>query len=322
MNRIQAEVEKGMYRRYPGFLVLLVCYMLGIGLAIAEDLKGLRMIVVRDKSEAQKIRQQLRKGASFSALAAQKSTGPERRSWGYSGTVHIDDVQPKLRSVLKKLRLGQISDVVEMGQRFVIVKVISPQIERHYTAADRAAEQGKTDAAVKELKAALRLETDSIKTYLKLAVVYSLVKRYKEAFPYLEKAQRYAPQSTQVLVMRSATYTNAAIEYKNRTYADTALQDYKKILQTDEYLAPAVHFGIGKVYLAALQQPQKAIGHLEKAVKRTPKVAEVYQLLIQAYYDTKRYDKAWDYLRLAQSLGFKFSKLRDALHKVKPQNQR
>ncbi len=306
-----------MYVRCLIFLILLSFCPNGAGLLYAEEGKALRMITVADEQEARQIRQQLVKGVSFSALAAQKSMGPERLSWGYSGIVRLADMQPKLRAVVKKLRSGQISEVIEMRQRFVIVKVISPQIERHYEVATRAVGQNKTDEAVQALKAALQLEEDNIQTYLRLATVYSYAQRYKDALPYLDKAHQYAPESTQVFMLRSATYTKAAIAYKNRSYADKALQDYKNILQTSPHFAPSVHFGMGKVYLAALQQPRKAIGHLEKAVKHTPNVGEVYKLLVQAYYETKQYDKAWDYLRLAQSLGFEFSKLQDALHKTK-----
>lgn len=305
-----------MYRHYLILFICLICHIAGAGLIDAEEIKALRMITVNDRQEAQQIRQQLKKGASFSALAAQKSRGPERQAWGYSGTVRLADVQPELRTVLKKLRSGQISNVIELGQQFVIVKVISPQIEHHYEVANRAAEQKKTEVAVKALQAALKLERDNIKTYLQLATVYSLAKRYKEALPYLDKALDYAPQSTQVLMLRSAVYTKEAIASNNRTYANTALQDYEKILRMNPYLAPSVHFGMGKIYLAVLQQRQKAIDHLEKAVKPQPNVAEIYELLIQAYYDTKRYDKARDYLRLAQRLGFEFPKLQDALRNV------
>jgi tetratricopeptide (TPR) repeat protein len=306
-----------MYGRCLIFLILLSSCTGSAGLLYAEEVKALRMIIVADRQEARKIRQQLVKGASFSALAEQKSIGPERKSWGYSGIVRLADMQPKLRSALRKLRPGQISKVIEIGRRHVIVKVISPQIERYYGTADRAAGQNKTDAAVKALKAALQLEEDSIKTYLKLAAVYNYARRYQDALPYLDKALQYAPQSTQVLMLSSAIYTKAAITDKNRAYANKALQGYQHVLQAHPRFAPAVHYGMGKVYLAALQQPRKAIGHLEKAIKNTPNVSEVYKLLIQAYYETKQYDKARDYLRLAQSLGFEFPKLRDALQNAK-----
>jgi tetratricopeptide (TPR) repeat protein len=74
---------------------------------------------------------------------------------------------------------------------------------------------------------------------------------------------------------------------------------------------------VGKVYAAALKQPDKAIEHLQKAAAATPNMPEVHQLLIQAYYDTKRYEEAWQQLRLAQSRGFAFPELTAALHKAK-----
>jgi pentatricopeptide repeat protein len=51
-------------------------------------------------------------------------------------------------------------------------------------------------------------------------------------------------------------------------------------------------------------------------------VPEVYGMLIQAYYDTQRYQQAWEYLRHAQSLGFEFPQLLTALQKVKDQQPR
>jgi len=48
----------------------------------------------------------------------------------------------------------------------------------------------------------------------------------------------------------------------------------------------------------------------------------VHRLLIQAYYDTRRYDQAWQSLRRAQALGFDFPDLLAALQKAKRQSQR
>ena len=52
----------------------------------------------------------------------------------------------------------------------------------------------------------------------------------------------------------------------------------QQVLQHDERYAPAVHFGMGKVYLVALRQPETAIGHLEKAAESTTNVAEAHRL--------------------------------------------
>jgi tetratricopeptide (TPR) repeat protein len=292
-------------------------HLLGSGLGHAQETKALRLIIVRNKQEAQQIHQQLQQGASFSGLAGAKSIGPERRLWGYSGIVRINEVQVELRPVLQKLRPGEISEVLEVGKRFMIVKVISPEIERHFEAADRALKEKKFPQAIQALKAALALEQDNIQTYLKLGFAYDLAAQYEEAIATLEKAQRYAPQEPQITVMLGATHTRLAIEKKNRTHAQQAIQIYEQLLKLDQRFAPAVHFGLGKVYLVALQQPEVALSHLEQAVQITPRTPELYRLLIQAYYDTQRYQQALQHLRFARSLGYDFPDLREALAKVK-----
>jgi tetratricopeptide (TPR) repeat protein len=292
-------------------------HLLGSGLVHAQETKALRMITVRDKQEAQQIHQQLQQGASFSGLAGAKSIGPERRVWGYSGIVRISEVQAELRPVLQKLRPGEISEVLAVGKRFMIVKVISPEIERHYATADRALKEKKYPQAIQALKAALALEPDSVETHLKLGVAYDLAAQYEEAIATLEKAQSYAPRQPQIIVMLGAAHTRLAIEKKNRTHAQQAIQIYEQLLQLDQRFAPAVHFGLGKVYLVALQQPEAALTHLEQAVQITPRTPELYRLLIQAYYDTQRYQQALQQLRFAQSLGYNFPDLREALAKVK-----
>jgi tetratricopeptide (TPR) repeat protein len=302
--------------------ILLGCVGLSTELESAEEVMALRMIIVQDKHEAQQIHQQLLQGASFSALAGTKSIGPERRAWGYSGIVRLADVQSDLQAVLRKLQPGQISKVLELGHHFAIVKVISPKIEQHYAAADRALSEGKAEQAVQELQAALRLEPDNVQTHIKLGMLYDSRRNYADAISYLEKAQSYAPDSAQIAIMRGAVYSRAAFASQDQTYGQKALQAYEDVLKLDERFAPAVHFGQGKVYLLVLHQPEKALVYLEKAVAMTPDVPQVYGLLIQACYDTQRYQKAWQYLRMAQSLGIEFPKLRDALHKADKAKQR
>jgi tetratricopeptide (TPR) repeat protein len=199
----------------------------------------------------------------------------------------------------------------------VIVKVISPQIERHYATAEQALKARQSAAAVQALKAALALEEDNVQTYLKLGFAYEQAKQYEEALAAFDKAQRYAPQQAQVILLRAAAYTHAAVERKQRAYAEQAIQAYEQTLQLNPNYAQAVHFGLGKIYLLALQQPDKAIGHLEKAASSSPRVPEIYRLLIQANYDLQRYQQALQQLRTAQGLGYDFPELREALNKVK-----
>ncbi len=310
-----------LYYRY-GMVGLVVLALGAAGLEAAQDERALRFIIVDDRQTAQDILQQLQRGASFSAMAHAKSVGPEASQWGYGGILRLNEVQPTMRAALLKLQEGQVSDVLELGNQFVIVKVISPKIAQHFGAADRAEDEGKRSQAIQELQAALRLEADNVQAYIRLALLQQSTKQFDEAIRTLEKAQQYAPQDAQVTLFVASTYMHAAVEGKQKAQAEKALQAFQRVLQLDERYAPSVHFGMGKLYLLALQQADTALGHLEKATEVPTSVAEVHRLLIQAYYDTRRYEQAWQSLRRAQALGFDFPELLAALQKVKQSSQR
>jgi len=227
-----------------------------------------------------------------------------------------------MRDALLKLKEGQISDVLELEGQFVILKSISPKIPRHFEASGRAEREGKLPQAIQEMQAALRLEEDNVLAYLRLGLLQQSAKKFDDAIWSLEKAQQYAPQEVQVALLVAGAYTHAAAESHNAAQAEKALQAYQQVLQLDGRYAPAVHFGMGKVYLVALRRPDTAVGYLEKAAEATTNVAEAHRLLIQAYYDTRRYEQARQSLRRAQNLGFDFPDLRAALQKTKQQSQR
>jgi tetratricopeptide (TPR) repeat protein len=304
---------------YRTVTAIIMGILLSIGVEVTAQERALRMIIVRDRQEAQDIRQKLQQGASFSTLAHQQSIGPERKQWGYSGIVRLDEVQAELRPVLRQLKPGQISEVLSLGRRYAIVKVIPLEIPRLFEAAKEALRQGQTARAIESLRTALRLEPDNVQTYLNLGVAYEHNAQYEEALKHLDKAQRLAPQEVQIAILRGALATNAAIKRQDQLYAKQAIVAYQEALQIDKRLAPAINFGLGKVYLMALKQPDKALSYLEIAAASSPSVPEVYGMLIQAYYDTQRYQQAWERLRQAQNLGFEFPKLLAALHKVKEQ---
>jgi len=301
-----------------GLVVLSLCVT---GLAATQDERAIRLIIVADRQTAQSILQQLRQGASFSALARARSIGAEASQWGYGGLVRLHEVQPGLRTALLKLPEGQVSDVLELGTQFVMVKVISPKIAQHFQAADRAESDNRLPQAIQEVQAALRLEEDNVPAYIRLGLLQQSTKQFDEAIRSLEKARQYAPQEVQVGLLLASAYTHAAVEGNQADQTEKALQEFQRALQLDARYAPAVHFGLGKLYLLALQQPETALGHLEKAAAATTNVAEVHRLLIQAYYDTRRYEQAWQSLRRAQDLGFDFPQLLAALQKVKQQGQ-
>jgi hypothetical protein len=84
--------------RVLGLVYLIICGMAAVELATAQDERAIRRIVVADRQTAEELLRQLRQGASFSALAGMRSVGVEYKQWGYSGIIHLREVQPALRT--------------------------------------------------------------------------------------------------------------------------------------------------------------------------------------------------------------------------------
>ena len=79
--------------------------------------------------------------------------------------------------------------------------MLSLQLDRHFEAAARAEREGKLPQALQELQAALRLEEDNVQAYLKLGLLQQGAKKFDDAMRYFEKAQQYAPQEAQVVLL-------------------------------------------------------------------------------------------------------------------------
>ncbi|MDH3600948.1 MAG: peptidylprolyl isomerase, partial [Candidatus Tectomicrobia bacterium] len=297
-----------MVRCIALFLMVLVVGS-GTGVDATDKEAGLRMIIVRSLEEAKALRQQVLKGASFSALAREKSIGPQRRQWGFSGIVLLDEVQDTLRPVLQKLKFGQVSKPVQLGEYYVIVKLIPAQMQGLFSTAETDLRDGKAASAINAIRMVLKLEPDNVPAHMTLGLAQGEAQQYADAIESLEKARAYAPREAQIPMLLGVMYTHAAEKGPNQPFAQNALQAYRQALSLNQRLEPAVEFGMGKVYATALKEPGKAIEHLQKAAAATPHLPEVHKLLIQAYYDAKRYENAWQQLRLAQSRGFKFPKL-------------
>lgn len=311
------ESQKRLLGKIVWFLsicsIILLSLREGERLQAAEEMKALRMIVVQDRQRAEDILQQLKQGASFSAAAHVTTIGPGRQNWGYAGIVRIEEVQEELRSTLRKLKPGQFSDILEVEQRFVILKALPVELEKHVQDAEKASDAGQLQQAIKALQAALRLEEDNVQIHLRLGMVYGQLKQFDASIRHLELAQQYIPREAQIAMLRGAAYTHAAVATKNADYVQRAMQAYQQAMEIEPGLAPSVHFGLGKIYIEALGQPEQALPHLEKAVAVTPRVPGVYRLLIQAHYELKHDEEAWRYLNLARSLGYQFPELQKSL---------
>ncbi len=94
-------------------------------LPAAAEQVHLRQIILSSASQAQTVRDQLRRGGDFAALASQYSIDPGTKSKGGDlGWVPKGILDPQLESVAFSLQPGQVSDVITTRFGYTIVLVI------------------------------------------------------------------------------------------------------------------------------------------------------------------------------------------------------
>ena len=146
----------------------------------------------------------------------------------------------------------------------------SPQdtIRRHYESAEAARQAGNLEAAEAEYAAILG------EGYQRLGTIYLASSQYQLALKVLEPAQKYRPDSPELLVESAIAYFGAQQYEKALTPALSALA-----------LAPdnaGAHQMLGKTYFM-LGDLQKSIAELEAAARLTPNDIDVVYTLGIAY---------------------------------------
>jgi tetratricopeptide (TPR) repeat protein len=313
-----------MYRiiALAAFAAMAMVAMFAPCLEAVEQSVGLRMIIVRDHDEARELLKQLRRGASFSALARAKSIGPPRQQWGMLGLVRPSDVAEPMRSAIKELKVGQISDVLSVADNYAIIKPIAPEIPHLLGQAEEALRNNKPADAIKAVQRSLRYEPDNVQAFMLLGLAYGAAEQFDEALEAVDQAESYAPDDSKIAMLRATLYGSAAIKSKKKSLGRKAIKVYERVLDLDKRYDTVAQMSMGNIYVTVFKQPEKAVAHLQKAAAGNPDVALAHKMLIQAYYDLKQYPQAWKQLRVAQGRGFEFPELLEQLHQVKQQSKK
>lgn len=81
-----------------------------------------------EKTELQEkgkdILERLKKGEDFSDLAREFSNGPGVEDGGDLGNIPLTDIDPKIMEVVDSLKEGEVSSLINMGNRFQIIKLV------------------------------------------------------------------------------------------------------------------------------------------------------------------------------------------------------
>jgi len=101
-------------------------YKQNVHLYEQPEMVRLRDITLESKENAEAIWKalRLRKGENFIELARHFSTNPvTRQRDGEMGLIPVNDLHPKLQSVVKRLKVGEFSEPIEISGEWVIVKL-------------------------------------------------------------------------------------------------------------------------------------------------------------------------------------------------------
>ncbi|MFZ5471759.1 MAG: peptidylprolyl isomerase [Myxococcota bacterium] len=109
-----------------------------------------RVIAVKDRAAADAIMAALQKGASFSAIAQQRSLGYRARQGGDIGWLSAESLPPPIRENVQAMKVGAARGPLRRGSDFLIVRLdgrrqgrpltlaeAQPRIERHLLAQRR-----------------------------------------------------------------------------------------------------------------------------------------------------------------------------------------
>ena len=76
------------------------------------------------REKGKDILERLKKGEAFADLARKFSNGPGAEEGGDLGNITLKEVDPKILEVINSLKDGEISSLIDMGSRFLIIKLI------------------------------------------------------------------------------------------------------------------------------------------------------------------------------------------------------
>ena len=91
---------------------------------IPKERLTLKEILVKTEKEAEEIYQELKKGADFSKIAAEKSTSQTKTREGLIGTISRGQLPPPLEAIVFALKEGEFTKPIKTDQGFEIVYLV------------------------------------------------------------------------------------------------------------------------------------------------------------------------------------------------------
>jgi len=157
--------------------------------------------------------------------------------------------------------------------------------------ASQMADLGKSDAAIEQVKSLLKGNAEDRDIYVRLAMMYSRLKRWPDAEAALDKADQLSSKSEEhqeVAFLRASGYE------RQKKYAE-AEDLFRKIIKDAPDNSAALNY-LGYMMADRGENLDEALGMIKKAVDREPANGAFLDSLGWAYFKLGKYDLAEDNL--------------------------
>ena len=157
--------------------------------------------------------------------------------------------------------------------------------------ASQIADMGQSDQAIQQVKSMLKGNADDRDVYVRLAMMYSRLKRWTDADAMLDKAEQLSakPEDRQEI-----TFLRASGYERQKRYAE-AEELFRKLIKEAPENAAALNY-LGYMMADRGENLDEALGMIKKAVDQEPANGAYLDSLGWAYFKLGKYDLAEDTL--------------------------
>lgn len=264
--------------------------------------RGLRLIVVSTEAEAALLREQIEAGASFHALARERSLDASSAQGGYL-SVDPRGLRAEFQAALAGLAPGETSGVTRVGDRYVLLQWLTPDEELwagEQNAGLTAIREGRLADGVAQFEAAASTASDvpALRSQLAdslrgLAQSYRLQKAYEPAegaYVRLLQIRWAADANADLLPMLDALADVHRFAGLRNGHFDRALEQYLASLaeaRPSDRLSVAMSDGLLE---AQLMDAAEAV--MRRAVEANPDSRELRYELAEMYAASLRFESA------------------------------
>lgn len=303
--------QTSIRRPFPAWSLgaVIVAAFFGAGSARSESVhqdpaRALQILVVPTGSEAAWLRSQLQAGASFRALARERSVDPSSERGGY---LHVDPraLRIEFQTALAGLEVGEVSEVARAGDQFVLLKWLTPDEQLWASAMDAgesAVEAGEWAGAVEAFAVAVQAAetpgfplSDLSESLRGLGEANRALARYPEAesaYQRMLSVRWGGSRATDPNLLRSLDRFAEVLRLADLRDMDfgTALEDY---LQRMSSLEPRPQLSLAMAEeLIAARLPDAAETVTLEAVNHSPDSRELRYELAELYAESMQFGKA------------------------------